>query len=105
MTAIEAPQPGDFVAWVAGMPGPEVDYALCLERDGDKALLCYQVWQQPGPWHQSWNEVTGAHKYGCWKTGRLDQIGQALKDKRKEMFPELPVENPAHDTKEGTGHG
>lgn len=82
------PQPGDFTGWIVGMPGPDIDYALCIKRDGDKALLRFQVYQQPGEWHEQWDWVASEeHRHGCWKTERLDQIGPALMAEQKRLFP------------------
>lgn len=78
MSGLVAPGVGDIAGWVVGMPGPDIDYALCVGRDGDKALLRFQVWQQPGPWHEEWVAVIGASRYGCWKTEHADRIGPAL---------------------------
>lgn len=89
---MDDPQPGDFTAWIVGAPGPDVDYALCTARDGDKALLRFQVWQQPGPWHEKWAIVASAHLGGCWKTQRLDDIGPALHAERSRLFPTGPKE-------------
>jgi len=84
---VKPPSVGDFTAWVVGLPGPDIDFALCIAREGDKALLRFQVYQQPGPWHEDWVSVTGSHKYGCWKTNRLGEIGPALAKEQKRLFP------------------
>lgn len=87
MDQVQPPEIGDFTAWVVGGPGPDIDYALCINRKDDQALLRFQVWQQPGPWHEQWVTVTGpAARYGCWKTQRLDQIGEALQAERHRMM-------------------
>jgi hypothetical protein len=70
------------------MPGCDVDYALCIERDGDKALLRFQVYQQDGPWNEAWVDVCSEETpRGCWATNRLGQIGPALIGLQREMFP------------------
>ena len=87
------PQAGDFVAWIVGLPGPDIDYALCIRRDDDKVVIVYQVWQQPGPWHEATECIASPdHPYGCWKTERLDMIGPALHTKRAELFPNFTPE-------------
>jgi hypothetical protein len=88
MTTPPDPMPGDFVAWVIGVPGPDIYYALCIARDRDKALLRYQVWQQPNTlWFEEWCSVRSAIRYGCWKTERLEQIGPALRSEKERLFP------------------
>ena len=83
------PNVGDFVGWCVWFPGPDIDYALCIERDGSRALLRFQVYQTPGPWHESWETVASYSKYGCWKTERLDKIGESLRLERQRLFPHL----------------
>jgi hypothetical protein len=83
------PKPGDFAGWVVGFPGPDVDYALCVDRSGDKALLRFQVFQRPGPWHEEWVHVTGSAKYGCWKAQKQSEIGPALFMERERIFPTI----------------
>ena len=85
-----APEAGDFVGWVVGMPGPDIDYALCIRREGENAVLLFQVYQQPGPWIETTCGVTSETRiYGCWKTSRINDIGPALRAKRRELFPDL----------------
>lgn len=92
MLNVTAPMPGDFVAWVVGMPGPDIDYALCIDRKDDKALLRFQVWQQPGPWDKSWVRVVSQeHRCGCWATKRLVDVGPALWAERARLFPEIAI--------------
>ena len=81
------PEIGDLTAWVVGMPGPDIDYALCIGRDGDKALLRFQVWQGLGPWRERLETVTGSMPYGCWKTERLEDVKDGLLAEQKRLFP------------------
>lgn len=73
------PDVGEFATWVVGRPGPDIDYALCIDRKGDRALLRFTLWQQNGPWHEEWVTVTRpTSPFGCWKTDRVEKIGKLL---------------------------
>ena len=86
------PEPGDFAGWIVGMPGPDVDYALCLAREGGEALLRFQVHQQPGPWKEEWVAIKQRGKRHVWKTERAAMIGKALRDERARLFRSPPAQ-------------
>ncbi|MBN9670379.1 hypothetical protein [Roseibium aggregatum] len=84
------PEPGDFVMHVVGQTADETDIALCIGREGNRVLIRYQIWQEPGPWHESWVTIVGpSGGCGIWKTERLTLVGEALKAERKRLFPEI----------------
>ena len=95
---LEAPEPGDFVAMAVGMPGPDIDYGICIKAGDGKTLVRYQVWQQLGPWEESWFSW-------AWKAKHLHKIGDALKAERDRLFPAAPSQGEKDATKNPAGEG
>ena len=79
------PEVGDFVGWIVGWPGPDIDHALCIGRKEGKAKIRYQVYRE-GPWHEDWEPVRSAREHGCWKTER--PVYDGLKIEKQRLFPD-----------------
>ncbi len=84
---MEDPQIGDVTAWIVSMPGPDIDYAICIDRREGEARLRYQVYQQ-GPWHEDWTSIRSSHPFGCWKTDRIESAGENLAAEKSRLFPD-----------------
>ena len=90
----DLPEVGEIAEQIVGMPGADIDYALCISREPDRALLRYQVWQQPGKWFEGWGHKAEPGKRNrlgaCWSTQHFSEVKDGLRAERKRLFPDLP---------------